>query len=581
MKNFAAVSTIYVSNEFGNDDNAGIFFEEKGDGYGPVKTLDRAIKFVAGMRVGGYMQPVVIKIIDEIYMLDKPLDLGEYNEYLFNGGAKLFDVTIESFHKDKKTLISGGKKINGFKPDVFNGVDCYSVYIPEVKDGAWDFDDLYVDGKPARHSRYPDFGYLMPELVERDYESEGLRASSKWFIAKEGDIKKEILDIKGIKIRCSHFWLSEILPIDSYDVETRKCTFTVPTRFAISSKEGTAASMHYYLEDVPFGFKNEGEWYLDRTTGMLYYRPLHGQTLENISVYAPCVDELINLNGYKDGENIRGVTFNNLAFAYTNSKHQSYFESYDADGTVKESFPVGCDLQAAVQLRGAINFNKATACTIKDCEIYCVGTYGVRIKGDCDHINVVDCDIHDCLGGGVSAGEWRPVDKTRYVNDVVVKNCRLYNLGIRHLSSIGVLITKGYNCTIENNDIHDIEYSGVSLGWSWGFQDTFVENNRICFNKVYNIGKGNLSDMGGIYIVGKQKGTLVANNIVHDVIGRDYGAIGLYADEGCYAAIFENNIVYNVKDCFHIHFGAFNIVKNNIFAFGILLRKMILFYNSF
>lgn len=567
MKNFAMVTTIYVSNEIGNDDNAGISFVENGDGYGPVKSLERAIRFVSGMRVSGYMQPVVIKLMDDVYTLEKPLDIGEYNEYLFNGGAKAYDVTIESFNENKRTLISGGKKITSFKPDIFNGVECLSAFIPEVKDGKWDFDDLYVDGVPAAHTRYPDSGYLMPEEVEKDYETFGLRVSSKWFIAKEGDIKSDIANLEKVKIRCSHFWLSEILPIESYDAETRKCTFTVPTRFGVSAKEGTAASMHYYLEDVPFGFKNKGEWYLDKTAGMLYYIPLDGQVAESIDVYAPFVDELINFTGYLNGENVRGVTLNNLSFAYTNSKHQSYFEKYDSDGAVIESYPVGCDLQAAVQLRGAINFNKATACAIKNCEIYCVGTYGVRVRGDSDHVDIVDCDIHDCLGGGVNAGEWRPVNKDRYVNDLTIKNCRMYNLGIRHLSSIGVLITKGYNCTIKHNDIHDLEYSGISLGWSWGFQDTFLENNKICFNKIYNIGKGNLSDMGGIYIVGKQKGTVVSNNIVHDVIGRNYGAIGLYADEGCYSTIFEKNIVYNVKDCFHIHFGAFNVVKNNIFAF--------------
>lgn len=567
MKNFAVITTLYVSNEFGNDDNAGISAVDKGDGYGPLKTIARAVKFVAGMRVAGYMQPIVIKILDEIYTLDKPLELGEYSEYLFNGGAKLFDVTIESYNSTKRTLISGGRKLQGFKSDVFNGVECVSLFIPEVKDGTWDFNDLYVDGKAAAHTRYPKSGYLMPAEVEKDYKPNGMRAISKWFIAKDGDIKPEFTDILNAKIRCSHFWLSEILPIESYDFKTRKCTFTVPTRFAVSAIEGTAASMHYYIEDLSCAFTNKGEWYLDRKNGMLYYIPLDGQTAENITVYAPVLNELVNFNGYFNGEKARGITLKNLAFAYTKSDHEPRLETYDDNDQLVDSVPVGCDLQAAVQLRGAINFNNATACLVKNCEIYCVGTYGVRIHGGCDHVSVEDTDIYNCLGGGVSAGESKPVDKSGYVSDITVKNCHIYNVGIRHLSSIGVLITKGYNCTITNNDIHDLEYSGISLGWCWGFYDTFTENNKICFNRVYNVGKGNLSDMGGIYVLGKQKGTLVSNNIVHDVIGRDYGAIGLYADEGCYAAIFENNIVYNVKDCFHIHFGAFNLVRNNVFAF--------------
>jgi len=565
MKNFASITTLYVSNAIGYDDNSGIHYENTPHGDGPVKTLTRAIKFVSAMRCSGYNQPVTIKIMDEEYTLDAPIDIRQFDDsYLFKGNNKVLDLTIESFDNNKKTLISGGRRLTGFKPDKFNGIDCLSVEIPEVREGKWTFNDLYVDGIPANHTRYPEEGFFLPEDVEFNAPEGQTRTFSKWFIAKEGDIPETITDFIGSTIRFSHLWLSEILQVEDYDYKTRKCTFNGRTRFSITSRPNSMYSMYYYVENVACGFTKKGQWYLDKENGKLYYNPLDGQTAESIVVYAPVLETLVEVNGLLDGGKTTGINFRNLAFAYTKSDHQAYFKRLDAQGVEVEKIPVGVDIQAAVSLRGAINFHSSSNCSIEDCELYCLGTYGVKAYRNSDHITVRNTVIHDCMGGGVSIGEDDDGDN---VHDVTVKNCHLYNLGLRHYSAIGVLLLKVYDCTVENNDIHDLEYSGVSLGWSWGFRETCVSNIRICYNHIYNIGKGNLSDMGGIYIVGKSKGTVVANNLVHDVKGRDYGAIGLYADEGCTGVIWENNIVYNAKDCWHVHYGAFNTIRNNIFAY--------------
>jgi hypothetical protein len=74
--------------------------------------------------------------------------------------------------------------------------------------------------------------------------------------------------------------------------------------------------------------------------------------------------------------------------------------------------------------------------------------------------------------------------------------------------------------------------------------------------------------LGGICTLGEQPGTIIRGNVIHDVRCANYGAWGIYLDEGSSHILMEDNLCYDLSS------GAFNgkardnIVRNNIFAFG-------------
>jgi hypothetical protein len=120
-----------------------------------------------------------------------------------------------------------------------------------------------------------------------------------------------------------------------------------------------------------------------------------------------------------------------------------------------------------------------------------------------------------------------------------------------------------------HNEIFNLYYSGISCGWCWGYDESMTHHNYIAKNHIHHLGSGVLSDMGGIYLLGRQKGTKVCDNYIHHVTSAYYGGWGLYTDEGSSHMLLSGNLCHDCSDnCYHQHYGSQNVVCNNIFAYS-------------
>ncbi len=141
-----------------------------------------------------------------------------------------------------------------------------------------------------------------------------------------------------------------------------------------------------------------------------------------------------------------------------------------------------------------------------------------------DSIRLNDPGIADLGAGGVFLGlKTLENDRTLLTQRNRLLDNHIHNGGKIFHSAIGVWIGQSPFNRLIHNHIHDLYYSGISVGWRWGYGGSNGYGNIIEWNHIHDIGKGMLSDMGGIYCLGVAHGTRLRYNLIHDIHSRTYG----------------------------------------------------------
>jgi len=478
-------------------------------------------------------------------------------------------LTLAGLSRERPVL-SGGRGIRGWKETEREGKKLWMADIPEVREGKWFFRELWIKGQRAVRARYPNKGYLkIANLV--DARPDWTKGQTRFRYAP-GALKSWKTITEG-EVVVMNRWADSRLPVFSVEEDQQVINFTKRSVFAMMEED------LYYLEGTFEALDEPGEWYLDRHAGILYYLPRPDDSLKGMEAFAPVLTQVLRFEGRPEEDSfIENITVRGLALSHTEWCFPEGFAQAKEKPNISPApeAEVGGFGQAEVGVPGAVWGQGVRNSVFENCAFKDLGNYGLELARGCQSNRIVHCEFSDLGAGGMKLGETairsRESELTR-ANEV--SDCQIHDGGKMFHSAIGIWVGQSQDNRFVHNLIHDFYYTGISIGWTWGYGPALASNNLVAFNHVHHIGVKSdgdgpiLSDMGGIYTLGKQPGTRIVNNLWHDIAGLRYGGWGIYFDEGSSGIIAESNVVYHTTHGgFHQHYGETNVLRNNIFAFA-------------
>jgi hypothetical protein len=510
----------------------------------PFGTLVRARDAVRQLKAKGGLPAGGVRILLRAgtYRMEEPLNLTPDD----SGTAEA--PVIWAAYPGEHPVVSGGRVITGLQRQADGS---WSTTIPAARAHGWVFRQLFVDGRRYIPARSPNAGQYL--TVSGVPQADGKGLSRDRFVFARGDLQAWP-DLADVELRLYFSWNTGTFPLKSVDPATRLAVLGGPAVWSIP-KEGMSTSP-YLVFNHPGACDAPGEWQLDRTSGVLRVLPFGDEDLGAAEVVAPVIERLVVAEGEPAASRyVEHVRFEGLSFQHAEWRlPPEGFSTPQADNT----------LGAALEFHGARN------CTISGCEVAHVGRYGVWFGADCADNTIERSHLHDLGGGGVRLGTTdtaTPFERVAHHNRI--DNCFIHNGGHIHPGSTGIFMGFGHHNTISHNEISDLRYTGISLGWTWDTVRSATRDNIVEYNHVHHVMRV-LEDGGGIYSLGLTPGSVIRNNRVHDV-GTPPDAIGhgIYLDGGSAGVLCENNLCYDCGDGgIRIQHGTSSLtVMNNISAF--------------
>jgi ricin-type beta-trefoil lectin protein len=349
-----------------------------------------------------------------------------------------------------------------------------------------------------------------------------------------------------------------------------------------------------YLTNAYEFLDSPGEWYLNRGTGALYYIPAAGQNMSTVSVELPTLQSLVNVGGTYDSP-AHHVAFSGITFTGTSWTGPSSGQGYADQQTgaylagnwnwpALTACQEGCTQFEATrpnwsQMPAAVQVSAANNITFSGSQFVNLGQTAIGIGNDANahasgvglgasNITVTGSEIARSSAGGIVVGGVRadahhPGDQRMVNRDITISNNRIHDLGVEYRGTVSVLTTYVTNATVSHNEVYNMPYSGMSVGFGWGANEpggsnqyanrglynyqpryttaTTAANNRLIGNYIHDVMQ-QTTDGGCIYTLSWNPGAVINGNYCL----RTNGWFGLYFDEGSKYYAATNNVFSSV-----------------------------------
>ena len=479
-----------------------------------------------------------------------------------DSGTKESPTVIRSVG-DEKVILSGGISINGWKKQG----KVWVADVPVFNGRPLDFRQLWVNGKKAVRARDVEDFEKMNRICSVDEKNEMLYVpvvSIRRLIDNKGNLKA-----KYAEMVLHQMWCVANLRIRSVEVQgdsaairfhqpESRIQFEHPWPRPMVTTDGHNSAFYLTnareLQDVP------GEWYHDIDARKVYYYPREGEKMQEAEVIVPAVETLVRVEGTLDRP-VCHIRFEKITFSYTTWMRPSekghvplqagmyLTDGYRIDPKMQRNY-----LNHPLDNQGwlgrpaaAVRVVAARQIDFERCRFEHLGSTGLDYEEAVQGGVVRGCLFRDIAGNGLLVGSFSPAahethlpydpaDRREVCTQQQINNCYFTEIGNEDWGCLAIAAGYVGDVNIEHNEISEVPYSGISLGWGWTQTVNCMRNNRVHANLIHHYAK-HMYDVAGIYTLGSQPKSYVTENCVHSIYKPGYVHdpnhwFYLYTDEG-------------------------------------------------
>jgi len=524
--------------------------------------------------VGGMSGDIVVQLADGVYRLSAPLRLTAADSG--TNGHNVIWQAAPSAHP----VVSGAKAVTGWSL----ADSGKNIWQASVGTGI-DTRQLYVNGAQATRAR--------TQVNRSDFTASatGLRFTNTALNYLNNLANQSRVEVEGV-----NSFTDRYSPVQS--ISGNFLTMQQPAWINNASGYDTLTSPFragpMYLENAYEFLDSPGEWYVNPGTGILSYIPLSGQSMSSADVELPVLQSLVDIGGTYDSP-AHNISFTGVTFSGTSwlgpSSSQGYVDqqtgAYISGNWSWPSFgscTSGCTVFESTrphwnQMPAAVQVSAANTISFSADQFVNLGQVALGIGNDANaHASGVGLGASSItvtgstftkdsggaiVAGGVQADAHHPSDTRMTNRDITFSNNLVHDIGLDYRGIVSFLATYVTNATISHNEVYNMPYSGIAVGYGWGANDaggsndyanrglynfqpryttaTTETNNQITGNYVHDVMQ-QMNDGGCIYTLSANPNAVISGNYCL----RTNGYFGLYFDEGSRYYTATNNVFSNI-----------------------------------
>jgi hypothetical protein len=512
----------------------------------PMATLAMALRKVRELRrlsdstiVGG----VHIILTDGTYNLTEPVLIRPEDS-----GTAASPTFIEAA-AGAKPVFSGGTAVTGWQksstnipglPEKAQG-KVWVADAPRIGGRLLEFRQLWINNiKAVRASDYNE-GKLQ-RILSVDKQNQVL------WIPKPaiGTVK----DAGQMEFFIHQWWAIAILRVKSVEVigDSAKVSFLQPeshiefehpwpAAYIDVKKNQNGNSAFFFMNAIQL-LDRPGEWYEDLSNGKIYYWPRQNEDMTTAQAIVPVFENLVQIEGTLDLP-VSYVNFKNISFEHTSWLRPSKVGHIplqvgmyllDAYKLKKPGTPdkAGLENQAWIGRQSAgVTVKGANHINFERCSFLHMAATGLDFVSGTNNDKVEGCIFSDIGGTGLQMGffgdasfeahlPYDPSDRREVCQFERIANNLITNCTNEDWGCVGINVGYARDVNIEHNEVSNLNYSGICIGWGWTKTITCMRNNRIYANHIHHFAK-QMYDVAGIYTLSAQPRTEIYCNSIHDL----------------------------------------------------------------